>query len=96
MQDYAHFTLDPAMLNTQLDCLVSLYGREKIAGWQTLANTGAMETLVDDLLRNHYDPAYLRSIQRNFSQLGQAQTVVLDDITEAAFAAAARVLHQAG
>jgi tRNA 2-selenouridine synthase len=95
MQDYAHFTLDPATLNTQLDCLVNLYGREKINSWHALANTGAMEALVDDLLRNHYDPAYLRSIQRNFSQLAQAQAVVLDDITEAAFAAAARELHQA-
>lgn len=95
MQDYAHFTLDPATLNTQLDCLVSLYGHEKITAWQTLANSGAMEALVGDLLRNHYDPAYLRSIQRNFSQLAQAQTLALDDISDAAFAAAAQALHQA-
>ena len=66
MQDYAHFALDPSRLNAQLDCLTSLYGREKIAGWQAQASGGELEPLVEDLLCNHYDPAYLRSIQRNF------------------------------
>jgi tRNA 2-selenouridine synthase len=92
MQDYAHFTLDPASLNMQLECLVSLYGREKITGWQALAERGDLEALVADLLRNHYDPAYLRSIQRNFSCVAEAATVALDDISEEAIAEAAQRL----
>lgn len=92
MHEYAHFITDPASLNTQLDCLTHLYGREKITGWQALATGGEIETLVDALLRNHYDPAYLRSIQRNFSQIAQAPTVSLDDISTSAFASAARDL----
>jgi len=92
MQDYAHFTVDPASLNMQLECLTSLYGREKITGWQALAERGDIEALVADLLRNHYDPAYLRSIQRNFSCVAEAATVALDDISEVAIAEAAQRL----
>jgi len=67
MQDYAHFSLDPGQLNAQLDCLSNLYGRATISGWQALALNGELERLVEELLRSHYDPAYLRSIERNFS-----------------------------
>jgi tRNA 2-selenouridine synthase len=95
MQDYRHFVVDPDRLNTQLDCLVPLHGKEKIARWQAMALAGDMETLVDELLADHYDPAYLRSIQRNFVHVSQAQQVELDDISEAAFAAVAESLHLA-
>ncbi|HJV02676.1 MAG TPA: tRNA 2-selenouridine(34) synthase MnmH, partial [Burkholderiaceae bacterium] len=75
MEDYAHFTQDPATLNAQLDCLVSLHGHEKIQRWHGLANSGQMELLVEELLAEHYDPAYLRSIDRNFVQFDQAQVL---------------------
>jgi tRNA 2-selenouridine synthase len=94
MDDYAHFVENPAHLNTQLDCLVTLHGREKIARWHALALSGQMETLVEELLVNHYDPAYLRSIERNFAQFSQAHQLELDNITEAAFRKAAEDLHQ--
>lgn len=95
MQDYAHFVTDPASLSSQLECLTSLYGRQKIAEWQALAAAGALQPLVADLLRSHYDPAYLRSIQRNFSHIGQAPSLVLTGISEQDFAAAAGSLHSA-
>ena len=93
MEDYDHFTTDPALLNTQLDCLVQLHGREKIGGWHDKANSGRMPELVDELLGEHYDPAYLRSIDRNFTQYGQARVVNLENIGEHDFQAAARLLH---
>jgi tRNA 2-selenouridine synthase len=93
MEDNAHFTQDPATLNAQLDCLVGLHGHEKIKRWHELANAGQMELLVEELLAEHYDPAYLRSIDRNFVQFNQAQVLELDDITPAAFLAAARHLQ---
>ena len=89
MEDYLHFTQDPATLNTQLDCLVLLHGREKINRWHALANEGQMAQLVDELLLDHYDPAYLRSIDRNFARYGAAQPLQLDDIDAAALQAAA-------
>lgn len=94
MEDYQHFTDSPDTLNAQLDCLVKLHGREKINAWHEMANGGAMPLLVDQLLVEHYDPAYLRSIDRNFVQFGQAEVVELHDIGEADFLAAARHLYR--
>jgi len=93
MEDYRHFALDPAALNTQLDCLRTLYGREKIGRWQAMATGGQMEALVDELLVDHYDPAYSRSIDRNFTQYAEAELLELDDISPEAILAAARQLH---
>ncbi|OON63099.1 tRNA 2-selenouridine(34) synthase MnmH [Massilia sp. KIM] len=95
MEDYEHFCADPAALNGQLEHLVQLHGRERIDAWHALANGGAMAELVDQLLVEHYDPAYLRSIDRNFVHYPKAQTVTLDDIAPRDFEAAARALHAA-
>ena len=94
MEDYHHFTADPALLNTQLECLVKLHGRDKIGAWHDMANSGQMPQLVDELLVDHYDPAYLRSIDRNFTLFDQAEVLELPDIGEADFLAAAQYLHQ--
>jgi tRNA 2-selenouridine synthase len=95
MEDYEHFARDPQALNGQLDHLVQLHGRAKIDAWHGLANSGAMPELVDQLLVEHYDPAYLRSIDRNFVQYGQAQVLELGDISEQDFVRAAQALHAA-
>lgn len=95
MEDYEHFARDPGALNGQLDHLVQLHGRARIDAWHTLANNGAMPELVDQLLVEHYDPAYLRSIDRNFVQYGQAQVLELGDIAEQDFVRAAQALHAA-
>jgi len=94
MEDYAHFTHNPTILNTQLDCLLSLHGRDKIGRWHGMANAGQMPELVDELLLEHYDPAYLRSISRNFTQFAQADVLALEDIAPAAFLRAAQHLHK--
>jgi tRNA 2-selenouridine synthase len=96
MEDYEHFASDPATLNAQLDCLVKLHGRSKIDAWHQLANDGAMPLLVDELLLDHYDPAYLRSIERNFTLFPQAEVLELADISGADFLAAAQYLHSPG
>jgi tRNA 2-selenouridine synthase len=85
MEDYEHFVADPAILNSRLDHLLSLHGREKIGRWQELASAGSMEQLVEELLTEHYDPAYLKSIHRNFLQFKDARQAELDDISPAAF-----------
>jgi tRNA 2-selenouridine synthase len=95
MEDYQHFCADPAALNAQLDHLVQLHGRAKIDAWHEMANTGRMPELVDQLLVEHYDPAYLRSIDRNFVQYAQAEVLELTDIGKEDFLAAARSLQSA-
>jgi tRNA 2-selenouridine synthase len=89
MEDYAHFTASPASLNEQLEHLAPLHGRDKIKRWQAMSESGDMQALVEELLIDHYDPAYLRSINRNFVQFDRAQPLELDDIDHAAFSAAA-------
>ncbi|MGZ3158801.1 MAG: tRNA 2-selenouridine(34) synthase MnmH [Burkholderiaceae bacterium] len=93
LQDYAHFISNPDLLNAQLACLVSLHGREKIARWQTMSSSNQMESLVEELLIDHYDPAYRRSINRNFAHISNAKTLELMEITEQAFHEMARSLH---
>ena len=93
MEDYRHFTVDPTLLNTQLDCLAQLHGRAKIDAWHAMANSGAMPELVDQLLVEHYDPAYLRSIDRNFVRFNEAAVLDLNDIGAADFLAAAHQLN---
>ena len=92
MEDYTHFVHDPALLGEQLQHLIALHGHEKIKGWQAMAHSGEMAVLVLELLEQHYDPAYLRSIDRNFLRYGTARKLDLEGITAAAFDAAAEIL----
>ena len=89
LDEYHHFVSDRAALEKQLDCLVALHGREKIAQWKAIAD---WRELVRLLLVEHYDPAYRRSSQRNFVQLAQARPLRIAAAGEAAFTDAARAL----
>lgn len=93
IEDYQHFACNAPALNAQLEFLVQLHGRQRIDGWQQMANAGDMPQLVDELLVDHYDPAYLKSIDRNFVQYDKALQLELPDITHDSFLAAARKLH---
>jgi tRNA 2-selenouridine synthase len=92
MEDYAHFVQQPQLLSLQLDHLIALHGREKIKRWHGLAEAGDLTNLVHELLAEHYDPAYLRSIQRNFLQLSSAQSLTLANISTNAFLQATNAL----
>ncbi|MHB1144191.1 MAG: tRNA 2-selenouridine(34) synthase MnmH [Thiobacillus sp.] len=66
-EDYVHFLHDPETINRQLGFLTSLRGSETISAWQSLANRQAWPELVAALLEQHYDPAYLKSLARNYA-----------------------------
>ncbi|HEX8887300.1 MAG TPA: tRNA 2-selenouridine(34) synthase MnmH [Noviherbaspirillum sp.] len=85
MEDYVHFVEAPQALNVRLDCLAMLYGRDKISHWQQLALEGKMRPLVEELLTDHYDPAYNKSIRRNFTRFGDAMVLEIKDISAEAF-----------
>ncbi len=95
IEDYQHFACNAPALNAQLEFLVQLHGRERIERWQSMATAGDMPELVEELLVDHYDPAYLKSIHRNFVQYDKAIEIALADISPASFLAAARKLHGA-
>ena len=69
-----------------------LHGRERIARWKALAAQGAWREFVAVLLEEHYDPAYRRSSQRNFTHLEAATRLAIRSSEDAAFDAAARAL----
>jgi tRNA 2-selenouridine synthase len=92
IDEYRHFTQDTRALEAQLDCLVALHGRAKIAEWKGLAARGAWREGVQRLLLEHYDPAYKRSSLHNFAQLGEAPAVKIASPEDASFAAAAERL----
>ena len=95
MEDYVHFVEAPEALNSRLDCLAMLYGRDKISHWQQLALEGKMQSLVEELLTDHYDPAYNKSIRRNFTRFGEAMALEITGISAQAFDAAAGTLLMA-
>ena len=88
--DYVHFLSDAQWLNQQLDLLIDLHGRARIAEWKALSEAGAWDALVERLLTEHYDPAYLRGMARNFQHYADAAPLPLHGIDPAAMADAAR------
>lgn len=92
LDEYRHYVQDRAALEAQLDCLVALHGRERIAQWKALAGAGDWRRFVERLLVEHYDPAYRRSSLTNFAQLGDAPRAPIGGAQPAAFDAAARSL----
>lgn len=92
LEEYEFFLANREKLFEQLDCLVSLHGREKISEWKALAERGAWREFVARLLTEHYDPAYRRSSQNNFTHLADAHMVRVRSADQRAFLDAARSL----
>jgi tRNA 2-selenouridine synthase len=92
IEDYAHWCADTEALHTRLLPLAPLHGRKTIEHWQTLAEAGDFPTLVADLLQQHYDPAYRRSIARNYPRAGDMPTVAVNGIDPTSLLAIARKL----
>jgi tRNA 2-selenouridine synthase len=90
--EYAHFEADLPSLLRQLDCLVALHGRERVEAWKRLAREQRWAEMVERLLEEHYDPAYRRSIGRNFARAGEGVAVALASEADAEFTRAAQAL----
>lgn len=82
-QEYAHFLQDLPDLAAKLRGLHSLYGREKIERWLSLASGRRWQELVEQLLEDHYDPAYRRSTLSHYPTLNRAPTFRADRIDAA-------------
>ncbi|MGE0797966.1 MAG: tRNA 2-selenouridine(34) synthase MnmH [Lautropia sp.] len=94
--DYAHLEQPCSPLAAQLERLAALHPDRRVAGWRALTAAGQWQTLVEALLTQHYDPAYQRSIQRNFAAADAAPRVTLSAATPAAIRAAAAAIAAAG
>jgi tRNA 2-selenouridine synthase len=85
VEDYAHFVSDPAALAAKLDHLKALHGAERLASWREHLEAGRFEPLVEDLLANHYDPAYHRSLFRNYRDAQGARVFQVSEGTREEF-----------
>jgi len=90
--DYAHLVADPGLLRGKLACLVPLHGKERIAQWNALAETGSWDALVAELLGAHYDPAYHRSMFRNYRGAAAAPAITIRQGSRAEFATLAATI----
>ncbi len=93
-EEYTHFLADPVLLAARLAPLVELHGKSKLAHWNEMAVAGDWDALVAELLADHYDPTYARSIERNFPRAGGAIVVTPTGIDAASWAALARDLDE--
>ena len=69
-----------------------LHGKKAVEAWSAAAKAGDWERVIAALLDLHYDPAYTRSIGRNFPRIPDAVTVAPAAATDEAFRALAREL----
>ena len=91
LQDYAHFVNDVQAFCDRLDALREVRGAATVERWQADARAGRA-SVVEELLSQHYDPVYERSMQRNFTRYAQALVLPLADGEAATLAAAASSL----
>jgi tRNA 2-selenouridine synthase len=89
VDEYAHLIADPALMHFKIDCLSSLHAKQRIDGWHQLVDAGAWEDLVAQLLDSHYDPAYGRSMFKNYVGIGSARYVSLSATSADGFRGAA-------
>ena len=75
MEDYDFFVRDRESFCERLDALTPIRGKTVVAGWQSQVRAGQIEPVVQELLTLHYDPVYVASMARNFSQYVQAKTI---------------------
>ena len=94
LEDYPHLSSDTERLMALLSHLTPLHGHTKMRQWQSLAQSNDISTLVESLLVEHYDPAYLKSIERNFENYANSTVVSMPDITAATFELAAHQIMQ--
>jgi tRNA 2-selenouridine synthase len=90
LSEYRHFVENPDHLVQRLAALVDHHGKARIEDWITKARSGKWEAFVLDLLHQHYDPAYDRSMARNYRLIAEARSVTLSDASESSLIDAAR------
>jgi tRNA 2-selenouridine synthase len=79
LEDYDFFVKDSAHFCERLDVLAEFRGKSVVQAWKNQVASGNVESVVHDLLTQHYDPVYLQSMQRNFRQYPQALSIAPRD-----------------
>lgn len=91
-EEYTHLIANPGLLFAKLDCLTPLHSTERIEAWKSLAQRACWDEFVADMLVHHYDPAYGRSMFKNYVHAESATPLPVEDISFASFLNVARAL----
>ncbi|MCY7389263.1 MAG: tRNA 2-selenouridine(34) synthase MnmH [Burkholderiales bacterium] len=86
-EEYAHLIDNRELLFYKLDCLKALHPGSQIDTWKRLALDARWNEFVADMLANHYDPAYERSMFTNYVNAREAMTLRTTDISQNSFVA---------
>jgi tRNA 2-selenouridine synthase len=92
LEDYGFFAQDSERFCQLLAGLIELRGREVVGQWQAMARSGQWAEVFGQMMQAHYDPLYLRSIDRHFSGFASAPLVTLADGGPSCLHEAARAL----
>ena len=84
-EEYAHLIKNRELLFYKLDCLQALHSASQIEAWKNLANASRWDEFVADMLENHYDPAYERSMFNNYVHARLAASLPTVDISANGF-----------
>ena len=92
LEDYDFFVRDIEFFCQRLTALSESRGKATVQDWQARSRSGDVASVVRDLLVKHYDPGYLQSMRRNFTQYETARALTPLGHSEAAMAALAEAL----
>lgn len=92
LEDYDYLARNHDHFCGRLDVLTELRGHAVVKLWKEKVRAGDLSAVVRDLLVEHYDPVYLESMQRNFSQYAQAPSLAPADHSPEAMRAVAKSL----
>ncbi|SFU28402.1 tRNA 2-selenouridine synthase [Polaromonas sp. YR568] len=92
LEDYAFFVTDIAFFCERLGALTEARSKAVVQDWQARARSGDVASVVRELLVKHYDPGYLQSMHRNFSQHAAARVLSPGGRSAGAMAALARTI----
>lgn len=92
VEEYGFFADQLERFCAHLESMTDLRGRPTVQAWQALAREGRWAEVFDALMRHHYDPLYLKSMQRNYASIDAAPQVLLPDGDAASLRAAAAAL----
>jgi len=96
LEDYDFFVKDIEFFCDRLDALTQARGKDTVSDWQARSRSGDVASVVRELLVKHYDPVYLQSIRRNFTQYAIAPVIAPRDRSVAAMAALAQKMLAEG
>ena len=92
-EDYGHFERDLDALIGRLTYLRPLIGGDEFAKWQELVRERRAPELFQRLMEKHYDPAYARSIGKNYPQIDKDEKLHLNQLDRDSLLTVARRLH---